>query len=202
MGHQCGADDFKKFNQYVELYNYGDQAVDVNGWWLVDNGPDNKADQLVAWSTRNPRIALKFLVTDSTLVPPHGFAVVLSPIYTQSVEPHKMPYRLPSQTIILTVAEGDRIGDDVYGLVEDQSRRDVLVLYIGGPNTIRQVVSTYGTPTLVGMYPQDVRDDRADNLPLALHECASAERINPTGPDEFSNWREVLNGSPGEAPYR
>jgi hypothetical protein len=186
----------------VELYNYGDQAVDVNGWWLVDNGPDNKADQLVAWSTRNPRITLKFLVTDSTLVPPHGFAVVISPIYTKSVEPHKMPYRFPNQTVILTVAEGDRIGDDVYGMVEDQSRRDVLVLYIGGPNTIRQVVSTYGTPTLVGMYPQDVRDDRTDNLPLALHECSSAERVNPTGPDEFNNCREVLNGSPGEAPYR
>jgi hypothetical protein len=201
MGHQCGADDFKKFNQYVELYNFGDQAVDVNGWWLVDNGPDNKADQLVAWSTRNPRITLKFLVTDSTLIPPHSFAVVISPIYTQSVDPHKMPYHFPRQTVVLTIAEGDRIGDDVYGLVEDQSRRDVLVLYIGGPNTIRQIISTYGSPAL-GMYPQDVRDDRTDNLPLALHECSSAERINPTGPDEFNNWREVLNGTPGEAPYR
>jgi len=201
MGHQCGADDFKKFNQYVELYNYGDQPVDVNDWWLVDNGPDNKADQLVAWSARNPLTPLKFLITDSTLIPPHSFAVVISPIYTESVEPHKMPYRFPSQTVILTIAEGDRIGDDVYGLVEDQSRRDVLVLYIGGLNTISQVVSTYGSPTL-GRYPQDVRDDRADNLPLALHECSSAERINPSGPDEYKNWREVLNGTPGEAPYR
>lgn len=202
MGHQCGADDFKKFNQYVELYNYGDQPVDVNGWWLVDNGPENKPDRLVAWSARNPTASLKQpIVGDSTLIPPHGFAVVLSPIYAQSVAPYKMPYRFPSQTIILTVVEGDRIGDDIYGLVEDRSGRDVLVLYKGGANFIEQVISTYGSPTL-GLYPQDVRDDHADNLPLDLHECSSAERINPVGPDEFKNWREVLNGSPGEAPYR
>jgi hypothetical protein len=202
MGHQCGADDFKKFNQYVELYNYGDQSVDVNGWWLVDTGPDNKSDRLVAWSVRNPIASLKqSVVGDSTLIPPHGFAVVLSPIYAQSVAPYKMPYRFPSQTVILTVVDGDRIGDDIYGLVEDRSGRDVLVLYTGGANTIQQVISTYGSPTL-GLYPQDVRDDRADNLPLELHECSSAERINPLAPDEFGNWREVLNGSPGEAPYR
>jgi hypothetical protein len=96
--------------------------------------------------------------------------------------------------------EGDRIGDDVYGLVEYGSGRDVLVLYTGGANFIKQVVSTYGSPTL-GLYPQDIRDDRADNLPLDLHKCTSAERISPLAPDEFGNWREVLNGSPGEAPY-
>jgi hypothetical protein len=201
MGHQCGADDFKKFNQYVELYNYGDQPVDVNGWWLVDNGPGNQPDQLVAWSTRNPRASLKQnVVTNSTLIPPHGFAVVISPIYTEGIKPYKMPYRFSNQTVILTVAESDRIGDDLYGLVEDQNGGDVVVLYLGGPNTIKQIISTYGSPTL-GLYPQDVRDDHEDNLPLSLHECASAERINPTGPDEFGNWREVLNGSPGEAPY-
>jgi len=135
------------------------------------------------------------------VIPPYGFAVVISPIYTQSVEPYKMPYRFPSQTVILTVMESDRIGDDIYGLVEYGSPRDVVVLYMGGPNTIKQVISTYGSPTL-GLYSQDVRDDRADNLPLDLHECNSAERINPSGPDEYKNWREVLNGSPGEAPYR
>jgi len=202
MGHQCGQDVFKKFNQYIELYNYSDQAVDVKGWWLVDNGPDNRADQLIAWTTRNPAASLRqSVVTDSTLIPPHGFGVVISPIYAQSVAPYKMPYRFPSQTVILTIAGGDRIGDDIYGLVESGGGRDVVVLYIGGPNTIQQVVSTYGSPTL-GRYSQDVRDDREDNLPLDLHECTSAERINPLGLDEFGNWREVLNGSPGEAPYR
>jgi hypothetical protein len=202
MGHQCGTDDFKKFNQYIELYNYGDQPVDVNGWWLVDNGPDNKPDRLAAWTARNPTASLKQpVVGDSTLIPPYSFAVVLSPMYAQSVAPHKMPYRFPNQTIILTVVEGDRIGDDVYGLVEYGSGRDVLVLYTGGANFIKQVVSTYGSPTL-GLYPQDIRDDRADNLPLDLHKCTSAERISPLAPDEFGNWREVLNGSPGEAPYR
>jgi len=201
MAHQCGPDDFKKFNQYVELYNYGQEAVDVNGWWLADNGPNNKPDQLVAWSTRNPGISLKQpVISNTTLVPPHGFAVVISPIYTQSIEPYKQPYRFPNQTVILTIAESDRVGDDLYGLVGFDSGRDVVVLYAGGQNSIQKVISTYGTP-LLGSYPQDIRDDRTDNLPLDLHECASAERINPLGLDEFKNWREVLGGSPGEAPY-
>jgi hypothetical protein len=201
MAHPCGSDDFKKWNEYVELYNFGDQPVDVGGWRLVDNGPDNKADQIVAWNARNPRAALKqHVVADTTVIPPHAFAVVLSPTYTQSLDPFRMPYSLPDGTIILTIIEGDRIGDDVFGLIGDGGSRDVLVLYIGGAKSIQQVVSTYGSPNL-GIYPQDIRDDRADNLPLDLHECTSAERIDPFYPDEFDSWREVQNGSPGEAPY-
>lgn len=201
MASPCGDEDFKKWNEYVELYNYGDQPQDVGGWWVVDKGPDNKPDMLVAWETRNPDELLnQSAVTDTTIIPPHGFALVLSPIYTQGLQPYKMPYRFPISTIVLTIAESDRIGDDYYALIGQGAGRDVVVLYIGGPNTIRQVISTYGSP-LLGKYPQDIRDDRADNLPLDLHKCSSAERTDPRAADVFSKWREVLNGSPGEAPY-
>ncbi len=201
MANPCGNEDYKKWNEYVELYNYGDQPVDVGGWWLVDNGPDNASDQLVSWDTRNAGVSLGPVVTNSTILPPHGFAVILSPSYPKGYIPYNMPYQFPAGTVILTVAEGDRLGDDTFGIIGDGASRDVLVLYIGGKNAIQQVVSTYGSPILNGNYPQDIRDNRTDLIPLDLKECTSAERSAPAAADLQDNWRDVRDGSPGEAPY-
>lgn len=201
MANPCGGLEFRKWNEYVELYNYGDQPQDVNEWWLTVSGQDKKSDKIVSWESRNPAVPLKQdVVTNSTIIPPHGFALVISPIYTKSLNPYKMPYKFPSGTVILTIAEKDRIGHNVLGIVGEGGGRDAVVLYLGGASSIREVKSTYGTPILSG-YPQDIRDDRADNTPLDLHTCSSAERLNPLGQDTFENWHEVLNGSPGEAPY-
>jgi hypothetical protein len=101
---------------------------------------------------------------------------------------------------ILTIASSRSLGDDFFGLIGSGQSRDVLVLYKGGTSVIQEVVSTYGTPKL-DQYVTSIRDDNRDNLPLDLHECSSAERIVPAGADHFENWREVTNGSPGEAPY-
>jgi hypothetical protein len=76
MGNPCGGDEFRKWNDFVELYNYGDQPQDVGGWWLTVNGPGNKSDKLVAWATRNPNVALNQpVVTNTTRIPAHGFIV-------------------------------------------------------------------------------------------------------------------------------
>jgi hypothetical protein len=202
MANPCSDVNYKKWNEYVELYNYGDQPVDVGGWWLADNGPDNQPDEIIAWAKRNPGTSLGYnLVSDSTIIPPGRFALVISPIYNQGMAPYRMPYQFPAETILLTVAAGDRLGDDKLGLIGDGGSRDVVVLYIGGPRSIQEIVSTYGTPSLQGNYAQDIRDDHLDAIPLDLHDCGSAERINPLGLDVQDNWREVKNGSPGEAPY-
>jgi hypothetical protein len=202
MGNPCGGDEFRKWNDYVELYNSGDQPVDVGGWWLTVNGPGNKSDRLVSWQMRNPNIAIinQVVTTNTTQIPAHSFAVVLSPSYNQGLDPHRMPYRFPKETTILTIAEGDRIGHPVFGIVGAGGGRSVVVLYLGGAKSIQKIMSTYGTPTMV-RYPQDVRDDRNDSLPLDLHTCASAERVEPLAPDAFEQWHEIINGSPGEAPY-
>ena len=201
MANPCGGDEFRKWNEYVELYNYGEQPVDVGGWWLTVGGPDNQADLLVSWEARNPDVAVNQpVITATTQIPPHGFALVVSPNYTHSLDPYRMPYQFPAGTTLLTIASGDRIGHPIFGIIGQGDGRDVVVLYLGGARSIRQVVSTYGSPILA-RYPQDIRDDRADNLPLDLHSCSSAERVNPLGPDTFENWHEVINGSPGEAPY-
>lgn len=201
MANPCGPVEVRKWNEYIELYNYGDQPVDVGGWWLADIGDTGTPDQLVSWSQRNPNeIPANNVVLNSTVVPARGFALILSPIYTQGVFPYTMPYRFPPNSVILTIASSRSLGDDFFNIIGDGQSLDVLVLYKGGTSVIQQVISTYGTPKL-DQYVMSIRDDNRDNLPLNLHECTSAERILPAGADQFDNWREVTNGSPGEAPY-
>lgn len=201
MANPCGPVETRKWNEYVELYNYGDQPVDVSGWWLADLGEAGTPELLVAWSGRNPGVLLAGNpIIDSTVIPAKGFALVLSPIYAEGAFPYAMPYQFLQTTIILTPAESRSLGDDFFNLIGDGQGRDVLALYKGGPSVIQEVISTYGTPKM-DSYVTGIRDDYLDNLPLDLHDCSSAERIKSTGPDQFDNWREITNGSPGEAPY-
>ena len=202
MATPCGGDDFKKWNEYVELYNYGNSSVDVRGWWLFDPGPTGTPDSLVSWDERVPNaVPGPNLITNTTVIPPHKFAVILSPLYVQGIPPYQMPYHFPDNTIMLSIRDSDRLGDDVYGIVGTGLNPDFLVLYIGGSNSVLQVVSTYGNPTL-GSYLQNFRDTPGDGLPLVTSSCWSVERKNPTGPDNFNNWVMLQNGSPGQAPYR
>jgi hypothetical protein len=46
MANPCGPVVVRKWNEYVELYNYGDQPVDVGGWWLADVGD---VELLINW---------------------------------------------------------------------------------------------------------------------------------------------------------
>ena len=203
MANPCGPIEVRKWNEYVELYNYGDQPVDVGGWWLADTGAAGAGtpDQLVAWIQRNPNEPLADnLVLNSTVIPARGFALILSPIYTEGAFPYTTPYHFPANTIILTIASSRSLGDDFFGIIGDGQGRDVLVLYKGGASVIQEIISTYGTPKM-DQYVANIHDNNRDNLPLDLHDCSSAERIRPTGADSFDNWREITNGSPGEAPY-
>lgn len=202
MAYPCGSVDFKKWNQYIELYNYGDQPVDVRGLWLHDGGSGpGSPDQIVAWNERQPHASpgVNTLV-NTTVIPPHGFAVVLSPIYTQGEDPYHMPYPFPPNTIILTIASSESLGDDHFNIVGDGEGRDPLVLYNGSASVIDRVISSYGSP-IFSAYTVEIRDDHNDNLPLDLHACGSAERVAPLDADLYENWYEVPGGSPGDAPY-
>jgi len=202
MANPCGGIEVKKWNEYVELYNYGDQPMDVNGWWLADIGNSGTPDELVAWSQRNPTVSLSGnLILNSTIIPAKSFALILSPSYAEGVYPYTMPYHIPANTVILTAATSHSLGDDAASLVGNGPGRDVLVLYRGGPSVIQEVISTYGTPKPT-QYVSELRDNYLDSLPLDLHECSSAERIIATGADETGNWHEISYGSPGEAPYQ
>lgn len=200
MGNTCGGIELRKYNQYVELYNYGDQPVDVQGWYLYDEGDSGTPDTLSAWSVRSNIIFDSQLIFNSTIIPPRSVAVVISPMYADN--PIKMPYAFPAGTVILTVAESNTLGDDFFGIIADQDGYDTVTLYIGGASIIDTVVDTYGTPVIVDDYPVEIEDDHRDNIPRYLSECTSIERIDPHLPDVESNWKPVQNGSPGEVPYK
>lgn len=202
MGNPCGDLESKKFNQYIELHNYGSTAVDVGGWWIYDEGEQGTPDRLSAWDARSTTKLDPALITSSTFIPPHGFAVVLSPIYAESWVVERMPYQFPAGTVILTAAASQTLGDDFFGIIASEDGRDTLTLYIGGMAVMDQVVDTYGTPLISDSYPTHIDDDRRDHLPFYLHECESAERIDPLLPDAESNWSTIKGGSPGEGPYK
>lgn len=202
MGNPCGGLDQRKYNQYIELYNYGDQPVDVGGWWFYDEGDSGTPDQLIAWNQRQLIEFENDLIFDSTIIPAQGVAVILSPLYPQNSDITKMPYQFPTNTTILTVSTSDTLGDDYFGIIADQDGYDTVTLYIGGASVIETIVDTYGTPLIPNAYPVQIQDDYQDNIPTYLSECSSIERINPLLPDQESNWNILLRGSPGEVPYQ
>lgn len=199
MSHPCGGDEYRKWNQYVELYNYGDLPVNVGGWFLFDEGERGTPDFLVSWESRFAPFH-PALVFNTTIIPPHGFAVILSPEYTQGPIPARMPYTIQPGTIILTVAD-DSLGDDFFRIIGNQDGYDTLTLYIGSQTVIHELVDTYGTPAILSPYPQDIKDDRLDTFPYYLSACTSLERVDPNFDDTQSNWQPVVNGSPGDGPY-
>ncbi|MEW5939656.1 MAG: lamin tail domain-containing protein, partial [Chloroflexota bacterium] len=70
MGNPCGGVEFKKYNQYIELYNYGDLPVDVYGWFFFDEGESGTPDMIVPWVSRSTTQLNASLVTNSAVIPP------------------------------------------------------------------------------------------------------------------------------------
>ncbi len=203
MANTCGGKDYKKYNQYVELYNYGNQPVDVYGWFFFDEGGPGAPDQIVSWATRSSVVLEDSLVANSTIIPPGGFALILSPQYPYGIQPYRMPYVIPPGTIILTIASSDTLGDDYFGIIAAENGSDTLTLYRGSLTIMDQIIDTYGTPIIKGPHPNDgdINDDFLDHVPLYLSVCHSAERVDPRRPDAESNWVSVEGGTPGDGPY-
>ena len=204
MANVCGGLDHKKYNQYIELYNYGDQPVDVNGLFFFDEGESGTPDQIVPWTSRSPLGLDPGLVTNTTIIPPHGFALILSPQYGDGLYPHHMPYAIPAGTIILTIASSATLGDDIFGIIAADDGSDTLTLYRGSLTVMDEIIDTNGTPSITGPHPNDadINDNFTDHLPLVLSECQSAERVDPLSADVEGNWIPVFGGTPGDGPYR
>jgi len=191
------------WNEYVELYNYGDSPVDVNEWWISDGEKLNgNPDMIISWESRFPGITFgNHLETKSTIIPPSGVAVILSPKYLSgdSKYPNLLkPYIFPENTIILTIASGNLLGSDDFG-IEIVRIRNPVILYQGTDSEIFRLISTYGSPIITGS-PVNASDDEKDGIPLVLNECYAAERIITDGADVEFNWRAIENGNPGIVP--
>jgi hypothetical protein len=184
-------------NEYIELYNYGTEPVDVGGWWLATNG-GARPQKIVSWDYRNPAAVPEHyrVLTKTTVIPASGFALVLSPLYQTGDPGMHEPYVLPEGAIILTVLNGNYLGNDHTGLLGNVQPLSLILLYVGTETRIEHAVSTYGTPRFSDS-PGSVQDDGLDLLPLSVQNCHSVARRDPAGPDTFENWHIISPATPG-----
>lgn len=195
LGNPCGSDSR---NEFVELYNSGENPVNVSGLWITDG---EEADTIVSWQSKYPSVSLGSIVkVDSTSIPPHGFAVILAPGYPFVSSGRIMPYIFPEGTLILTIADGQLLGDESDGI--EVTNRDTIVLYQGSKSIIEKVISTYGSP-IIGNSTSSIRDDGLDHIPFSApsDDCWSVERIIPVNSDIETNWEKVQKSSPGNGNY-
>jgi hypothetical protein len=161
-------------NEFVELYNVSDTAIDLLDW-TIDDG--DAVDHLRAW-TDSSILNAESLCFGVTSLNPHCYAVILDPEYidTAALGGYKQPYRFGPGTLILTVGN-TTIGDGL-------TTNDPLVLGSADGDT-----STFGTPA-----------DTADSIPCDAGDGISWERIDVLGPDTVSNWmacRDTAGCTPG-----
>jgi len=185
-------------NEYIELYNYGTQPIDVGGWWLATNG-GGSPQKIVSWDYRNPGAVPEHyqVLTKTTVIPPSRFALILAPLYQTGDAGMHEPYTLPEGAIILTVLNGRFLGNDHTGLLGNVEPRTVILLYVGTATSIQQPVSTYGTPRFSDS-PLDVQDNGMDLLPLSVEDCHSVARRDLSGPDAVDNWHVIRPATQGK----
>lgn len=163
-------------NEFVELHNVSDSAIDLLDWTISD---EDAVDRVRAWtdsSILNP----ESLRLGATLLDPGCYAVVLDPEYTDTAAlgGYEQPYRFGPGTLLLTVGN-TTIGDGL-------TTTDPLVLLSADGDT-----STFGTPS-----------DTTDSIPCDAGDGVSWERIDVLGPDTVSNWmacRDTAGCTPGAA---
>jgi hypothetical protein len=163
-------------NEFVELYNVGDSAIDLLDW-TIDDG--DAVDRVRAW-TDSSILNAESLHLGTTLLDPGCYAVVLDPEYTDTAAlgGYEQPYRFGPGTLLLTVGN-TTIGDGL-------TTTDPLVLFSADGDT-----STFGTPS-----------DTTDSIPCDAGDGISWERIDVLGTDTVSNWmacRDTAGCTPGAA---
>lgn len=107
--------------EFVELYNFGSEAVSVAGWEISDG------------DATDPILPFSVLGSDTTTIDPGAYAVILDPDYGQGGE----DYNFPAGTALFTT-DDTAIGD---GFGISNGTDPISVLASDG-----KVVSTYGTP--------------------------------------------------------
>ena len=143
------------FDEYVELYNTGQRAVDLSGWRIGD-GDDT--DGILPMG-------------EGTLLPPFGYALVLDADYSANSTTYDP---LPQGVLLLTI-DGPTFGRA--GLSNSQDER-VMLLSANG-DTVSQM--TYRAPNVAGFSEEKVDPgggDGADNWVDALWPGGTPGRVN------------------------
>jgi hypothetical protein len=161
-GSESGAGSPGDRNEFVELYNFSTDTIDVDGWFLDDG---DARDILQAWT--DTTINDPDVILNTTRIPPNFYAVILDPEYPDSGDGNYLqPYDFPPSSIILT------IGNTTLG--NGLSTTDPISLF--DRDTL--LTDTYGTPS-----------DTTDSIPNNPGDGLSMERIDPSLPDQETNWR-------------
>ncbi len=150
-------------NEFIELHNPGEEAVDLFNWTINDL---DGVDWLVAWEDSSILISNPTLITNYTWLGPGAYAVVLDSEYTDPNPEggYIQPYQFGDSTLILTT-RNTTIGNGL-------ATTDPLILASPYGDT-----STFGTPS-----------DSTDTIPCNPGDGLSWERISPDRPDTIDNW--------------
>lgn len=202
MGNPCGRSDEEYVNEYIELYNYGELPVDLSGLLITTTQQHGDVDELVSWEYRNP--GDKFgdhLILNSMVLQPRKFAIVLSPVYRMANVEFKTPYTFPPETMIITMKDGDRIGQKDTNIFAVNEPLDSILLFNGSRNQIIEYVSSYGLQR-DALNLQDLSNSRQTKLPLIVKpDCSAVQKKLPGGEDIFDNWELITKGNPGSGQY-
>ncbi len=199
----CGDASYDRTSEFIELFNYGDQPVDLHSLWISSGNPQ----PIEPWLEANPFTYLSpsdKAHQSSWLLPPSSFGLILGPQYPLG----KVQYDIPASTYLFSIDRdfGLVLGGP-YGFVgsaDDIKKRDVLILYLGNDARIDRLVSSYGTPRVPveKADPRKVVDDGIDAYPAFQGDCITIERRVPSMPDTDLNWRRSarLGGTAGYIP--
>lgn len=176
----AGAHQPEDRNEFVELYNYGAEPVDLFDW-TIDDG--DAVDRLRAWTDSSLLRDNPTLRINETWLAPGSYAVVLDPEYTDTaaVGGFVRPYRFPDSTLILTVGN-TAIGNGLAGT-------DPLILVASSAYAFADT-STFGTP-----------GNQTDGFPASAGDGISWERVRADRPDTAANWAQCRDSS-GATPGR
>jgi len=166
-------------NEFIELYNPTNTAIDLNEWTINDG---DAPDVLTAWTDSSLLAVDSSLIIGYSWLNPGGYAVVLDPEYTDTmaVGGYVQPYHFGANALILTVGN-TTLGN---GLATIDPVTLISSSAYGYEDT-----STFGTPS-----------DPTDSIPCDPDDGISWERIDVVGRDTISNWmasRDTAGCTPG-----
>ncbi len=153
-------------NEFVELFNASDDTINLQGWHLTDF---HATDTLTAWTDTMLRAKYAHVRTNSTLMYPGSFALILDPDYASSdtVGGHSQPYLFPDRLLIV------RPGNTAIG--NGLANNDSVMLY-----------SSAGDTSAFGMWPGG---------PTDAGDGFSWERVAPDAPDAETCWARCTDSA-------
>ena len=192
----CLDTDAEKYFEYIEIYNYGLNDVPIDGLILFSSTYNARSQRIISWETGAPSQKLDSnLITNSSVIPPKGYALILSKLYKAGLEAgYKNNFDFFEGTIILTIEDGYYLGrNGLFGLYPPETISELAIV----DSLTNKVISSYGAPKLLlSADPPYILADTSDGFPKRILDCQVAERIDPSWDDLSQSWR-ISTHSPG-----